>query len=84
MRCMFGHLLPTQLKLARSDDIAASAEADLVAVLQRLDVVARRCMLHGLVRPDAVLVGCYETESWVELYREPHVHEQADKLDDSS
>lgn len=53
-------MLPAQLRPVGSADVAA-AQAELVAVLQQMDGVARRLMLHGLLRPEAVLVGSYET-----------------------
>ena len=53
---VFGHLLPRQLHPTSDPE---RAEAQLREVVMRMSPFARRLILHGLLRPDAILIGSY-------------------------
>jgi hypothetical protein len=53
---VFGHLLPRQMQLASNPD---RAEEQLREVLMQMTPTARRSILHGLMRPNAILIGSY-------------------------
>ena len=53
---VFGHLVPRQMQLASNPD---PAQARLREVVMRMSPTARRLILHGLVRPNAILIGSY-------------------------
>ena len=59
---MFGHFLPVELKPGSLRDKARmAAQTELRAVLSQMPAGARRLILHGLLRPNAILVGGYST-----------------------
>ena len=53
---VFGHLVPRQMQLASNPD---PAQARLREVVMRMSPTARRLILDGLVRPNAILIGSY-------------------------
>jgi hypothetical protein len=53
---VFGHLLPRQMQLTSNPD---RAEEQLRSVIMQMTPTARRLILHGLVRPNAILIGTY-------------------------
>jgi hypothetical protein len=56
---MFGHLLPQTLREVALDLDEGRSEAALRGVITELPENVRRLILHGLLRPDAILVGGY-------------------------
>ena len=56
---MFGYLLPVEARQRLDPDFALRCGADLRAVLREMPLRARLLILHGLLRPDAILVGGY-------------------------
>ena len=53
---VFGHLLPRQMQLASNPE---RDEEQLRAVMMQMTPTTRRLILHGLVRPNAILIGSY-------------------------
>jgi hypothetical protein len=53
---VFGHLLPRQMQLVSNPDRAAE---QLREVLMQMTPATRRIILHGLMRPNAILIGSY-------------------------
>jgi hypothetical protein len=53
---VFGHLLPPSMQLASNPDRAGD---QLREVLMQMTPGGRRLILHGLMRPNAILIGSY-------------------------
>jgi len=56
---MFGHLMLQALRESALDLDEGRSEARLRAVITELPDNVRRLILHGLLRPDAILIGGY-------------------------